>query len=618
MPGYQFIYKNRTKGVGGCIYRPPDSSNYLPKDFNKFFKDMLIKVNTLSMETFLLGDINANYNVKSSHKELKEIIKSQGFYQIVEKATRITAETKTLIDVILTNKRSNVKVTDVIPLSLSDHDCVLCVTKINHNKIPHRTIKCRNYAKYNHEDFQEDLRSRDWSRLYMMTNVNAAWLYFKQILFLILDKHAPTIEKRVKGKRCPWLPNDIKKDMNTRDQLLRKARKSNKGSDWSAYKTLKNRCNNRIKYARQKYHKKLKQAAFPLQNFIWKKPKQYDRRTDKTFKFEYVSKLFVERELQSLKRKKAAGWDNLPPGILKDAATVLSGPLAHIINLSLQTATVPTEWKIAKVTPIYKGGDTKDCGNFRPISVLPVLSKILEKAVHKQLIDYLENHKLLSEHQFGYRRRRSTELATMLLADSIRKEVDNGNLVGVLYIDLSKAFDTLNHPALLEKLSSCGINGTTHEWFSDYLFNRKQMCVVENSKSDLMSVTCGVPQGSILGPLLFLVYFNDLNECLKNSIDIEFADDTVIYIAGANKCIIENLLNNDLKNVSSYFEENGLVINLKKGKSESMLFGISKKLTKWGDELSLYYNETPIPATKEYKYLGTILDNTLSLNSNFN
>ncbi|XP_057302789.1 uncharacterized protein LOC130636955 [Hydractinia symbiolongicarpus] len=408
---------------------------------------MLIKVNTLSMETFLLGDINANYNVKSSHKELKEIITSQGFYQIVEKATRITAETKTLIDVILTNKRSNVKVTDVIPLSLSDHDCVLCVRKINHNKIPHRTIKCRNYAKDNHEDFQEDLRSRDWSRLYMITNVNAAWLYFKQILFPMLDKHAPIIEKRVKGKRCPWLPNDIKKDMNTRDQLLRKARKSNKGSDWSAYKTLKNRCNNRIKYARQKYHsdllsencrspakfwkclkeilppknskksqqttsndssrntaraksfcyyystvaEKLKQAAFPLQNFIWKKPKQYDRRTDKTFKFEYVSKLFVERELQSLKRKKAAGWDNLPPGILKDAATVLSGPLAHIINLSLQTATVPTEWKIAKVTPIYKGGDTKDCGNFRPISVLPVLSKILEKAVHKQLIDYLRS-----------------------------------------------------------------------------------------------------------------------------------------------------------------------------------------------------------------------------------
>ena len=260
----------------------------------------------------------------------------------------------------------------------------------------------------------------------------------------------------------------------------------------------------------------LKYETFKLRNFIWENPPTLSKPT-KNFTFSYVSRIFVERELKSLKRRKTAGCDDLPPGILKDAAYALSSPLTHLINLSLTTGLVPNKWKIAKVTPIQKKGNTNDHNNYRPISVRNTCSKILERAVHKQLIDHLETNDLLSKTQFGYRKNRSTELATILLSDHIRKAVEEGHLVGVLDVDLSKAFDTLSHSVLLEKLKSFGITGDSHNWFTDYLFNRKQFCVVENCESKLLNITCGVPRGSILELLLFLMFFNDFEKCLKRS-----------------------------------------------------------------------------------------------------
>ena len=152
--------------------------------------------------------------------------------------------------------------------------------------------------------------------------------------------------------------------------------------------------------------------------------------------------------------------------------------------------------------------------------------------------------------------------------------------------DLSKAFDTLSHSVLLEKLKSFGISGTTHDWFSDYLFNRKQFCVVEKCESEVMNITCGVPKGSILRPLLFLIYFNDIENCLKNLKMLNFA----IYVHGKSKDTVQNQLNEDLNFMSSYFQINQLVINLKKGKTDSMLFGTAKRLSKFNNKLTLYYN----------------------------
>ena len=188
--------------------------------------------------------------------------------------------------------------------------------------------------------------------------------------------------------------------------------------------------------------------------FLWRKPSQPAIFTNKRFNFQYISKIFVEKEFKQLERNKSAGLDNLPPGLLKDSAKFISAPLAHIMNMSIKSSSVPNEWKHAKITPIFKSCTHSQFDNYRPISVLPCCSKILEKAVHYQLINYLETNNLLYENQFGYRKQRSTNLAASLLFDNIRKEIDQGKLVGAVFIDLTKAFDTTGHSTLLSKLPS--------------------------------------------------------------------------------------------------------------------------------------------------------------------
>ena len=290
---------------------------------------------------------------------------------------------------------------------------------------------------------------------------------------------------------------------------------------------------------------------------------------------------FRQFQLKSLKRKKAIGLDQLPSSLLKDSANEIAIPLAHIINLSLNSTSIPTSWKRAKVIPVFKNGSAEDVSNYRPISVLPILSKIMERAVFTQLSEYLETNKLLTKCQFGYRSKRSTECpATQQFVDNIRREVDKGNLVGAVFVDLSKAFDTVGHATLIEKLRRYGINESELSWFIDFLFNRSQVVEIDQSKSDPHSLLSGVPQGSILGPLLFLIYFNDLPDCLTEAKIIMYADDTVVYFSNDKIEKIESVLNSEFENILRYINDSGLVLNLKKGKTESMLFGTAKKLSK--------------------------------------
>ena len=253
--------------------------------------------------------------------------------------------------------------------------------------------------------------------------------------------------------------------------------------------------------------------------------------------------MYVRNQLKSLKWKKAIGLDQLPSSLLKDSANEIAIPLAHIINLSLNSSSVPTSWKKAKVIPVFKSGSVEDVSNYRPISVLPILSKIMERVVFTQLSEYLETNKLLTNCQFGYRYKRSTECAATLFVDNIRREVDKGNLVGAVFMDLSKAFDTVGHATLIEKLRRYGINESELSWFTDYLFNRSQVVEIDQSQSDPYPLLSGVPQGSILGPLLFLIYFNDLLDCLTEA-KIMCADDTVVYFSSKK---IESVLNSEFE-----------------------------------------------------------------------
>jgi hypothetical protein len=362
---------------------------------------------------------------------------------------------------------------------------------------------------------------------------------------------------------------------------------------------------------------KLKTKTFALKNCIWRQQSIEPLRTCKIFKFTRVAEESVQAELRKLKKKKAAGLDDIPPSSLKDAADVLSGPLTIIINLSFKTGVFPTDWKSSKLTPVHKSG-AKDCiENYRPISVIPAISKIIERMVRRQLSAYLENNNLLDDCQFGFRQNRSTELATALFTDSIKRKVNEGKLVGAVFIDLSKAFDTLSHAKLILKLRSYGILNTEIDWFQDYLFNRTQHVQVGNILSHAEKVNCGVPQGSIIGPLLFNLFYNDFSSCLKHSQVIVYADDTVIFVPGKDLSIIETRLSADMKHIHEWYAENELILNLSKGKTESMLFGTAKNLSMQRPVMNVVFGNEFIKFTTTYNYLGIKIEPNLTMNSNF-
>jgi hypothetical protein len=561
---------------------------------------------------------------------------------------------------------------NVLLSSLSDHYIIGCKRKINNIKYADITINCRDYSKYDPSKINAELSSLDWTNVYSTNDADTAWRTLKNTLTMTINKHAPIITKRVIGKRSPWLDRDLKRGMNYRDTLNRKFEKSRNETDFNAYKHQRNKTNVLVRKAKHQYHKtlltesasnsqkfwkviknifpskekvtcaksflvngvthsqpsiiaskfcsfftgianKLKSTSLILKDFVWSTPYAYQNKTKTytTFNFKPVSVNDTLKRLKKLQRNKSCGADNLPPGFLKDTAIHIAKPLNYVINLCLTNGTVPEDFKTGKITPVYKSGSKHTLDNYRPITVLPICSKILERNIHTQLMAHLEQHNLLSKYQCGFRRGRSTEVATTVFLDSIRKNMDAGELTGAIFIDLSKAFDTLSHSQIIANLSNYGIHDKEKELFINYLFNRKQKVNFQNVMSSAETMTCGVPQGSILGPLLFLLSFNDVHEVLQDCNIMMYADDTVIYVSGKHEEEIRRKLSNDFSRVAEWLKANELIINMKPGKTECMLFGTSQKAK--NRELEINYQHTKISNTLSYKYLGIQLDKSLSL-----
>ena len=247
-----------------------------------------------------------------------------------------------------------------------------------------------------------------------------------------------------------------------------------------------------------------------------------------SFYFKYTNPSGILKIIEGLKPKSSAGYDHLSSKVLKDIADIVSTPLSIIINQSLCSGIFPSKLKIAKVIPLFKKGDIQLFGNYRPISLLSSVSKVFEKAAYGQLYEYFSSHALFYDSQYRFRKYHSTELAALELIDRIHKEIDENEIPFSVFLDLSKAFDTLDTDILLHKLQYYGITGTTLDWFRSYLTERYQYVDYNGASSSMKLLTTGVSQGSILRPLLFIIYMNDIHTVSNNLNFILYADDTTL------------------------------------------------------------------------------------------
>jgi hypothetical protein len=327
---------------------------------------------------------------------------------------------------------------------------------------------------------------------------------------------------------------------------------------------------------------------------------------DPRFTLMPVRKHFINKQLSSLKPDKSTGLDDIPPRFLRDGAEFLVEPVCHIVNISILTETVPSGFKQARVKPLFKKGSRLDPGNYRPVSILSVLSKILERAVNGQLNEYLNSRGLLYEFQSGFRGKYSTDTCLMNLSDYVKGEISRGNYVGMVMIDLQKAFDCVDHGVLIQKLSAMGVSSL--DWFRSYLGDREQCTHVKGVDSPFLGVTCGVPQGSILGPTLFLCYVNDMPVSLNCNL-VLYADVSALIASGPDPNKLAEFLSGELGSCQRWLVDNKLSLHV--GKTECILFWGSHKI-KRAVEFVVKLGEDVVRRVTSVKYLGVTLDQALN------
>lgn len=306
---------------------------------------------------------------------------------------------------------------------------------------------------------------------------------------------------------------------------------------------------------------------------------------------------------------KNSDMDGITTKILKIAFEAIGNRINDVINCSLETGTVPQNWKKSIVIPVEKKANTILCNEHRPLNMLPPYEKLLELIVKDQLLEFINDSNILTKHQAGFRKLNSCESAIQSVLVNWKEALSNKQYVGAIFLDFKRAFETIDRALLLVKLEKMGIKGTVWEWFCSYLMGRYQVVKYGNTISNNRDVEYGVPQGSVLGPVLFILYINDIVNVVTNC-DIQmFADDTLLYVVGNDVDVICETLNTELKNIFKWLGENNLMLNVEKTKV--MLLGTKHNLN---NELycNIKINNQEIENVTEFKYLGVVIDNNLS------
>jgi hypothetical protein len=323
-----------------------------------------------------------------------------------------------------------------------------------------------------------------------------------------------------------------------------------------------------------------------------------------------TNKSEILRIISDLKKRSSPGLDGITPAILQICRDQLVDHLVLLVNESLSTGIFPDQLKIAKIVPVYKSECKKNVSNYRPISVLSVFSKIFEQVIKYRFTKYLTQNNLLASQQYGFRKGSNTKCAAFDFISNIQKYLDDGEYATGIFIDLKKAFDTVDHNILLSKLEYLGVVGTPLKLFCSYLTNRNCLVQIGENFSEFGKISCGVPQGSILGPLLFLVYINDVTKWgIQGTLQL-YADDTIIFYHGRSLKELEGVMQSDLSHLANWLRVNKLSLNLKK--TSYMLFGSKKHVC-----LNISLGNSLIEKTNVTKYLGLLIDSNLSWSHQF-
>ena len=313
-----------------------------------------------------------------------------------------------------------------------------------------------------------------------------------------------------------------------------------------------------------------------------------------------ISKIICE-----MNSNKALDYFNFPIKIIKEINDIICEPLCLILNKSFESGIFPNKLKHAKITPLHKSDSRDNVKNYRPISILPIFDKVLEKLMFNRLMSFITSQNILSSNQYGFQKNKSTSLAVMEILSKVTNALNENLYSSCIFLDFAKAFDTVNHDILLKKLHHYGIRGVINKWFSSYLSNRTQSVSVAGCNSNPLSISCGVPQGSVLGPILFLLYINDITSCSNILSFTLFADDTALFFKHRNRNSLEEIINKELEYVSDWLIVNKLSLNV--SKSSYLFFKTNKSET-----IDLKLSGKSLTQKSFTKYLGILIDDELT------
>ena len=640
------------------IYRPPDAGQEFYQHFDELLKSVANK------ESIILGDFNVDWNSKPKKKKLKTILDKRGYKQLMDRPTRITDNSQTTIDLIITNQPQRIKkyYSLTTGMCLADHNLIIIYRKL-HRRIVRRPQKSSYIPKAALGSLDNDIAGTNWDSLFSLCNADAIAAGFISTISYIAQAHTKTRVITHKSRGYPWISDPLRKLMKKRDKALKQYLITKSRADQLIFKQLRNQTVRLLRSSKANYFLHQSKLAKGNPKQLWRIIDDLTGRNTNKDKItlsidgrlategtevaglfsDYFASIVNEPNINSAGQAGGGvgaelsvpsstkdGWTIGPVSVVQTANIIkklnpsktkdyyglqttllqrnnlyLARPLCMLVNQSIVESVFPDTLKLAYITPIFKAGCKMDIKNYRPVSILPVISKVIEKAVTQQLTEYIERSQLLNPSQYGFRRGYSTESACVHLTELLRCKIDRGGVVGAVFLDLKKAFDMICHQRLLNKLTNFNFSAKSIKWIQSYLANRTQCVRINNTYSDFEPYPKGVPQGSVISPILFSLYINDLPKVCPKVHTQMYADDTAIFYHGKTPEEVAVVLSDAMTSIENWLKNNHLSLNVKK----TVAIFFAKKDIPHPPPITVA--GVPLNIVQSVKYLGVIFDSTL-------